>query len=190
MSSIDSFVPGGHKLSATGWLGIIIGLSGVVVLVSPGLGFTGGEAIRPGGIVGLICASLFWSTGSVYSKRRPVPGDIFANAGVQMAAGGVVLIAIGLFSGEAAGIRFTQSGVLALLYLIVFGSIIGFTSYAYLLRHVPPAKASTYAYVNPIVAVILGAIILSEPIDARTIVAAAIILGGVGLVQIAQARSR
>ncbi len=188
MSSIDSLTPGGHRLSPLGWFGILIGFAGVVVLVSPSLGLTEGEQIEPAGIVGLVCASFFWSVGSVYSKRRAVGGDIFMNSAVQMLAGGIVLLIVGLLTGEGVRAQFTASGVLSLLYLIIFGSIIGFTSYAYLLRHVPPAKASTYAYVNPIVAVLLGALVLSEPLDARIAIAAAVILGGVAIVQSARMR--
>jgi len=189
MSSIDAVIPGGHRLSGLGWVGILIGFGGVVVLVSPSLGILSGEQIDIGGIIGLVCASFFWSTGSIYSKRHPVGGDIFVNTGIQMLAGGLVLTAIGLAAGEWASIRWTTSGVLAVVYLILFGSIVGFTAYAYLLRHVPAAKASTYAYVNPIVAVILGALILAEPVDFRTVIATAVILGGVAIVQLARMRA-
>ncbi|MBM2845588.1 MAG: protein of unknown function transrane [Bacteroidetes bacterium] len=189
MSSIDAVIPGGHRLSGFGWVGILIGFGGVVVLVSPSLGILSGEQIDIGGIIGLVCASFFWSTGSIYSKRHPVGGDIFVNTGIQMLAGGLVLTVIGLAAGEWASIRWTTSGVLAVVYLILFGSIVGFTAYAYLLRHVPAAKASTYAYVNPIVAVILGALVLAEPVDFRTVIATAVILGGVAIVQLARMRS-
>jgi drug/metabolite transporter (DMT)-like permease len=188
MSSIDSLIPQGHRLSPVGWFGIVAGFTGVIVLVSPSLGLGGGEIIRPAGIAGLMAASLLWSVGSVYSKHNPVKGDIFVNAGVEMLAGGIVLSAIAGVTGEFQHVRFTPQSTLALLYLIIFGSIVGFTAYGYLLRHVPPAKASTYAYINPIVAVILGAIILSEPIDARTIVATGIVLAGVGIVHTATMR--
>jgi len=188
MSSIDAIVPGGHRLSWLGWLGILIGFGGVVVLVLPTLGYAVGERINPAGIGGLIAASFFWSAGSVYSKRRTVGGDILMNTAVQMLAGGVVLVGIAAVVGEPAGARVTASGALSLLYLIIFGSIVGFTSYTYLLRHVPPAKASTYAYVNPIVAIVLGNIVLSEPIELMTILATVVILGGVAMVQLARMR--
>ena len=189
MSSIDSVIPGGHKLSGLGWFGILVGFGGVVVLVSPSLGMAAGEQINLGGILGLVGASFFWSVGSIYSKRNPVGGDIFVNTGIEMLAGGAVLTALGCATGEWGEIRWTESGMLAVVYLIVFGSIIGFTAYTYLLRHVPAAKASTYAYVNPIVAVILGALILGEAVDIRTIIATAVILGGVAIVQLARMRS-
>jgi len=183
MSSLDSLIPGGKRLSLTGWIGILIGFGGVVVLVSPTLGLTTGEAINPGGIVGLIVASFFWSVGSLYSKRKAQGGDVFMSAALQMLFGGLVLLGIALSGSGITLAGVTSKGFLALLYLIVFGSIIGFTSYAYLLRHVPPAKASTYAYVNPVVAVLLGAFLLDEPLELRTILATAVILSGVAIVQ-------
>jgi drug/metabolite transporter (DMT)-like permease len=145
MSSIDAIIPGGKRLSWFGWLGILIGFGGVVVLVSPSIGLTAGEEINRGGIFGLIAASFFWSLGSLYSKRKVVGGDIFMNTSIQMLAGGIVLLAIASVTGEFSSFKMTAPGGLSLLYLIVFGAIIGYTSYAYLLRHVPPAKASTYA---------------------------------------------
>ena len=190
MCSLDSLLPRGHKLPLVGWCGIIVGLAGVVILVSPSLGAGRGEVVTPAGIAGLLSASLLWSVGSVFSRHNPVPGDIFTNVGVEMLAGGIVLSVIALLTGEPQHARFTTQGTLALVYLIVFGSIVGFTAYGYLLRHAPPAKASTYAYVNPIVAVFLGAIILSEPVDARTLFATTIVLAGVGIVQMATMSER
>jgi drug/metabolite transporter (DMT)-like permease len=186
MSSIDSIVPGGHRLPVGGWLGILIGFSGVVLLVYPTLGDWEHAEIEPIGIIGLVLASLFWSSGSVYSKRRSVGGDVLMNSAVQMLAGGVLLFLLGLLFGEFATSRFTLPAVLSLLYLIIFGSIIGFTSYVYLLHHVPPAKASTYAYVNPVVAILLGWLLLAESLELRTIIATAVILAGVAIVQTAR----
>ena len=187
MSSIDAAIPGGHRLSLAGWLGIFIGFGGVALLVWPSIAGTGGDLV-PEGILGLLLASFFWSSGSIYSKRRSIGGDVLMNTSVQMLAGGAVLLTIALASGETHGVTFTLQGMLSLLYLIVFGSIIGFTSYIYLLHHVPPAKASTYAYVNPVVAILLGNLILSEPLGWRTVLSAVVILGGVAIVQTARAR--
>lgn len=190
MSTIDSFVPNGQRLSLFGWIGILVGFGGMFILVSPSLGLAEGLDLDPFGIGGLVLASLLWSIGSVYSKHHPVPGDIFVNSAIQNLVPGVVLATIGFTTGEWPLIHFSTKGMLALLYLIVFGSIIGYTSYVYLLRHVAPAKASTYAYVNPVVAIFLGWLILAEPIDVRTAVAAAIILGGVAIVQTSRLRSK
>ncbi len=184
MSTIDSFVPNGQRLPLIGWIGILVGFAGMFILVSPSLGFTEGEKLSPWGIGGLMLASFLWSVGSVYSKHHPVQGDIFVNSAVQNLAAGFVLITIGSINNDWPEIHLSTTNILALLYLIIFGSIIGYTSYAYLLRHVAPAKASTYAYVNPVVAIFLGWLILSESIDLRTIIAAIVILGGVAIVQL------
>jgi len=123
-------------------------------------------------------------------RHHHVEGNIFVNSGVQNLVPGVVLVALGLVIGELPQFHLTQNGGLALLYLIVFGSILGYTSYVYLLRHQPPAKAATYAYVNPIVAIFLGWLILDEPISVRTIIAATVILGGVAIVQLSKMKNR
>ena len=190
MSTIDSFVPNGQRLPLFGWIGIVVGFAGMFILVSPSLGVSEGLSLDPMGIVGLVVASFLWSIGSVYSKHHPVHGDIFVNSSIQNLAAGIVLTIIGTALNEWPEIQLTDTGVLSLMYLIVFGSIIGYTSYAYLLRHVPPAKASTYAYVNPVVAIFLGWLILSEPLDGRTILAAVVILAGVAIVQTSKMRSK
>jgi drug/metabolite transporter (DMT)-like permease len=190
MSSVDALIPGGHRLSFIGWVGILIGFGGVVYLVFPALRGAEGSELHPAGIAGLIVASFFWSIGSVFSKRQAAGGDVLINTAIQMFSGGAGLLLIALLTNELPEMKVTWDGMLSLVYLIVFGSIIGFTSYAYLLRHVPPAKASTYAYVNPIVAVILGTALLAEPLTSRTIMATVIILGGVAIVQAARTRLR
>ena len=188
MSSIDALVPGGHRLSSVGWIGILVGFGGVVMLVSPSFSGNGEAEINPMGVLGLLFASLSWSAGSIYSKRQAVGGDVFMNTAVQMFSGGMVLMMIAFATGETEMGGMSQDGFVALLYLIVFGSIIGYTAYTYLLHHVPPAKAATYAYVNPIVAILLGALILSEPLEMRTLLSTVVILAGVAIVQFARTR--
>lgn len=190
MSTIDSFMPKGQTLSPIGWFGILVGIAGTFILVSPSLGLVEGEHLDPLGIGGLLLACLFWSIGSVYSRHHHVEGNIFVNSGVQNVVPGIVLVLLGALTGEFSELVLTRNGTFALLYLIVFGSILGYTSYVYLLRHQPPAKASTYAYVNPIVAIFLGWLILDEPITFRTIIATLVILGGVAVVQMSKMRTR
>ncbi len=186
MSTIDSFMPKGQTLSLLGWIGIVVGIAGTFILVSPSLGWTPGEHLDPLGIGGLLLACLLWSIGSVYSRHHHVAGNIFVNSGVQNLVPGLLLVLLGALAGEFSELHLTQRGTLALLYLIVFGSILGYTSYVYLLRHQPPAKASTYAYVNPIVAIFLGWLILDEPVTLRTGIAALVILTGVAIVQLSK----
>lgn len=190
MSSIDSFMPRGQTLPPIGWFGIVVGIAGTVILVSPSLGLVQGEHLDPLGVAGLLLACLFWSIGSVYSRHHHVEGNVFVNSGVQNFVPGVLLVLLGLALGEGKEFQLTTTGGLALLYLIVFGSIVGYTSYVYLLRHQPPAKASTYAYVNPVVAIFLGWLILDEPVTLRTVVAALVILAGVAIVQTSKMKKR
>jgi len=141
------------------------------------------------GAVVLVAASMAWAFGSVYNKHGERPESATMSTGLQMLGGSVALVASGLALGE--GHRASLASISAAswagwLYLVTFGSLIGFTAYIYLLKEVSPAKASTYAYVNPVVALILGWAIAGEAITARTLVAAAIILGGVALITVAQ----
>jgi len=190
MSTIDALMPKGQSLSPIGWLGIVVGIAGTIILVSPSLGLVEGEHLDPYGVVGLLLACLFWSIGSVYSRHHHVEGNIFVNSGVQNMVPGIALVGLGIAAGEVPQFHLTYNGTLALFYLIVFGSILGYTSYVYLLRHQPPAKASTYAYVNPVVAIVLGWLVLDEPVTLRTIVAMLIILGGVAIVQTSKMRKK
>lgn len=190
MSTIDAFMPRGQTLPPIGWFGILVGIAGTVILVSPSLGVVEGEHLDPLGIAGLLLACLFWSIGSVYSRHHHVEGNVFVNSGIQNLVPGILLVLLGLAAGEGAEFRLTTNGTLALLYLIFFGSIVGYTSYVYLLRHQPPAKASTYAYVNPVVAIFLGWLILDEPVTVRTLIAALVILAGVAIVQTSKMRKK
>lgn len=164
--------------------GLLLGFGGVAYLV---LGNAGIAAIDLKGLVVLMFASLFWAAGSVYSKVIKFKGHIFANIGTQMLAGGVGLVLVSLIKGEFAALHFTQNSVLALLYLIVFGSFVGYSCYIYILQKWPAAKAGTYAYVNPIVAIILGALLLKEQINISVVISMIIVIIGIVLVQSSKA---
>jgi drug/metabolite transporter (DMT)-like permease len=121
----------------------------------------------------------------VYSKRNPTDTSPYAASAVQMLAGGVVITLFGLLLGEAGRWSWSASGIGALAYLVIFGSIVGFTAYAYALRHASATVVGTYAYVNPVVAVLLGWLILHEAITPRTIAAMILIFGAVLMIQLA-----
>ena len=140
------------------------------------------------GPVALTLASACWAFGTVYSKRNPTNTSPYAASAVQMMVGGAVLTVAGLAAGEAGRWTFTAGGMGALGYLIVFGSIVGYTAYAYALRHASATIVGTYAYVNPVVAVMLGWMILNEAITLRTVAAMGLILGAVLMVQLAPKR--
>ncbi len=188
MSTLDALLPGGHRLHALGWVGIVVGFGGVALLVVPG-GGSAEEQVSPAGVAALILASLSWSIGSVYSRRHRVGGHLIAGTAIEMLIGGLLVSVVGALAGNFSHLTLTAAGTLSILYLVVFGSLVGFTAYMFLLRHLPAAKASTYAYINPLIAVLLGVVLLSEPFDMRIVAATVVILGGVGLVQFSQIRS-
>lgn len=180
---LELFLPDAPKLSLKGWLGLVLGFSGVAFLV---LFDSGTKVINVSSVLLLMLAAFFWSAGSVYSQRFKPSGSTVMNIGLQMLSGGIGLIIVGLFMGEASRLQLTAKGLGAMAYLILFGSILGYSSYIYILQRWPASKAGTYAYVNPVVGVFLGAVILGEPISSNVIVSSIIILGGVLLVQLSK----
>jgi drug/metabolite transporter (DMT)-like permease len=180
MALIELAFPGSGKIGGRGWFGLILGFCGVILLVVTNSG-TG--AVNLAGAVILVCAAIFWSIGSVYSKQFKATGSIVTHIGIQMLAGGISFIIIGLLMGESSRISLSPQGIGSILYLAVFGSILGYSCYIYVLGRWPAAKAGTYAYVNPIVAIFLGGLILKEVISLSVILCAVVILGGVFLVQ-------
>ncbi|HET8587512.1 MAG TPA: EamA family transporter [Candidatus Limnocylindria bacterium] len=178
MSILDAVVTG-HRPSRLAVGGIVAGFVGVVILIAP---VSGGPAVDPVGIGLVVIATLTWAIGSIYARSAPMPRSALLGTGMEMLSGGVALFLAGVLTGELptfdpAGV--TTASLLALAYLIVFGSIVAFSAYVWLLANAPISTASTYAYVNPVVAVILGAVILSEPITLRTVVAAVVIIAAV-----------
>lgn len=164
------------------WLavgGVIAGFGGVLVLLAP---VNGVSAVDPAGIGLAVFASLSWAVGSIYARGAPMPRSGMLATGMEQLAGGVLLTAAGVLTGEVARTdpaSLSTASLLAVVYLLVFGSFLGFTAYTWLLKHTPVATAATYAYVNPIVAVVLGALILGESLTLRTLVAAVLIIGAV-----------
>jgi len=159
--------------------GVLAGFVGVAVLIAP---VNGLASLNPVGIGLATAAALFWAAGSFYSRSAPMPRSGLLFTGMQQLVGGVMLLVASGLTGElgrANPTGFSTTSILAVGYLVVFGSLVGFTAYNWLLRHAPVATVATYAYVNPIVAVALGSFFLSEPITLRTIVASVLIIGAV-----------
>lgn len=178
----DSIVPGGKtRLTWTMGLGLMAGFLGIVLLA----GVTPGELLSTEmrGPIALTLASASWAMGSVYSKRHPTNTSPYSAAAVQMMIAGALLVLLGFALGEAPAWHLTPSGLGALAYLIIFGSIVGYTAFAYALRHASATVVGTFAYVNPVVAVLLGWLILREQVGARTLAAMALILGSVLWIQ-------
>ena len=168
-------------------LGVFIGLIGVALLVSDGLGqgiSNSSKMSLIGGAVVLL-GSFAWAAGSVYSNRHPIDGPTSMAAGMQMLAGGSLLMLLALASGDFKRLNLetaSWTSIGAFVYLLVFGSLVGFTAYSFLLNNVSPERAATYGYVNPVVAVLLGWLIVGEPIALRMMIAGAIIVGSVVLI--------
>lgn len=171
-------------------IGLAVGFAGVVLLVGPtdlASGFAGSTPFNLPGVLALLVGSLSWSIGSLYAKRAPWPQAPLQGISMQMLAGGAALTLLALGRGESidlAGISMLSLGSLA--YLIFFGALIGFSAYVWLLGVVSTARAATYAFVNPAVAVVLGWWLAGEPLSARTLVAAAVIIVGVVLITMAR----
>ena len=165
-----------------GWLvigGLVAGIVGVAILLAP---VDPLSRIEPAGIGLVLVAEIAWASGSVYAQRAPMPRSSFLATGMEMLSGGIALLGAGLLLGELGRTdlsTFSLDSVLALVYLIVFGSIVAFTAYTWLLANASVTVVGTYAYVNPIIAVFLGGILLSEPITPRTVIATVIIIGAV-----------
>jgi len=187
---LESIRPQGNRPRPITWLGVAVGLAGIAMLVGPG-GMRGG--IDPFSTIILVVGSLLWATGSLLSRRMPAPRSPLVTAALQMLCGGLWQLAAGLALGEAA--RFHPASVtpaawLSVAYLSVFGSIVAFTAFMWLMRNTTPAKAGTYGYVNPIVALILGWAFAGERLTARAGVAAVVIIGAVALITSAGARPK
>ena len=169
-------------------VGLVLGLIGIIVLVGPGN--IGGQGdIRPLGALVLIFGSLSWAIGSFWSRDAELPNSGLLTTGMEMLGGGALLIIVGVLSGELAHFdvhHVSRASAVGLVYLITFGSLLGFTSYIWLLDKVSPAHLGTYAYVNPIVAVLLGWAIAGEVLSIRTAVAAAIVICAVALITTAR----
>ena len=173
---------GGRKPRAAVAAGIVLGLAGLAVLVAPGK--LAGR-VDPLGAGVLLLGCLSWSFGSLYSRGAALPKSPFLAAAMEMVAGGALLFAFGLVTGQAGQLEvsaISAQSLLSLVYLIVFGSLIGFTAYIWLLGKTTAARISTYAYVNPVVAVLLGWAFAGEPMTLRTTIAAAVIIGAVALI--------
>jgi drug/metabolite transporter (DMT)-like permease len=186
---LDSMLLGHHHISGRGKGGLALGIVGLVVLVWPDLqsGTLGHRELWAS--ISLIAGSFSWALGSVLSKRWQSGMDVFSATGWQVTAAGVANFIFALFAGDLSRVHWTARGISAVLYLVVCGSWIGYTAYIWLLEHVPTSKVSTYAYVNPVVAVFLGWLILHERVDRFILAGSAIVVLSVILVTSAKVKN-
>jgi drug/metabolite transporter (DMT)-like permease len=184
MVLVDWLRPGGTRPGPRVVAGLLLGFGGLALLVGPkNLGGSG--RVDPYGVAILVIASLAWASGSVYSKHAGGPGSPLLGVAMQSLAGGFCLWMAGIVSGEVGALHFEAISVrswVALGYLIVFGSMVGFTAYIYILKKSTATRVATYAFVNPVVALFLGWLLIGESISLRTVIAAAVILTAVLLV--------
>jgi drug/metabolite transporter (DMT)-like permease len=188
---LDWLRPGGVRPTALRIVGLAIGFAGVALLIGPLA--TGGLSIVLLAACVPLLGSLCWAAGSLYARSAKLPANPLVGTGMEMLVGGVLLTGVGLLFGEGGQVhpeKFSLDSVLAFGFLVFFGSIVAFTSYIWLLGKVSPGRVSTYAYVNPVVAVFLGWAFFSEPVTARTLIAAAIILLAVMIITLSPNRQR
>jgi drug/metabolite transporter (DMT)-like permease len=185
MVGLEAFMPDGDRLTPRRVLGLLVGFAGIVTLVWPEV-HVGGGRLFLGGVISTQIACVGWAFGSTYARRRGHEENVLGAAAFEMLFGGILLLAAGVVIGEWRHVAFNPRTSAALAYLIVFGAIAGFSAYAYALKHLPVATVSLYAYVNPIIAVILGTVVLKEPFNVRMAMAAAIVLVGMALVRAPQ----
>jgi drug/metabolite transporter (DMT)-like permease len=192
MVLLDWLRPGGAAPDRRTATGIAIGLLGLALLVGPE-SLLGGGRVDPIGAGVLVMGSLSWAAGSLYARRARLPEPPLLATALEMLAGGALLVLAGVLTGEIGRLdpgAVSARSLLGLLYLIVFGSLIGFTAYTWLLGVSTPARVSTYAYVNPVVAVLLGWALAGEPLTPRMALAAAIIVAAVAAITAGQATRR
>lgn len=169
-------------LDARRLVGLLVGFAGIVLLVWPELELGQGMAFLLG-VLATQLACLGWALGSTYSRRRRPSENVLAVAAYQMLFGGLAMFAAGTVTGEWPALVFNARTGSAVLYLVVFGSLAGFTAYAYALKHLPVATVSLYAYVNPVIAMVLGTLVLAEPMSLRVAVAGGVVLAGMAIVR-------
>lgn len=179
---IEAMMPGGERLHAPTILGMVVGFVGVALLVSPGLGAGGFSRAVLGGFVLLQAGMISWSFGSIYQRRQQVEAHPIVVGAVQQLASGLAVVPFALLE-SSHHIAWSMRGVAALFYLVIFGSIVGYSSYAYALDRLPVAVVSIYPYVNAGVAVTLGWLFYREPFGTREALSMAVIFAGVALVK-------
>ena len=178
----EALRPNGVKPNWQGIVGLLIGFVGIFILVGPSEISGATTKLNPLGVVALLSACLFWATGSIYSKTADLPKSSLMNTGAQMLVGSISLFIVSGLSGELNGwnvAEVSSRSIYGLLYLTFVGSLVGFASYGWLLQNAPISLVSTYAYVNPIVAVLLGVWLADEALEPRIWLATAIIIGSV-----------
>jgi drug/metabolite transporter (DMT)-like permease len=187
MVGIESFLPKGPRLNATIITGLAMGFLGAFLIFGEDIRYLA-DPDNLKGVLGLLGAVFFWSAGSLYSKYVKLNVHPLMGASVEMLIAGLVLSGIGISIGELPRLNFEINGLLSLAYLVIIGSLVGYTSYIYVIDKLPLSLVSTYAYINPVIALFLGWLILDEKLNLQIAIAAAVIIAGVFIVKRGTAR--
>jgi drug/metabolite transporter (DMT)-like permease len=166
-------------------MGVVTGFLGMLILIGPQQLFGSSSTLDSAGVIAVLLAAIFWSLGSLYSRKAELPSSALLGTGMEMLVGGLGLLLLGTVTGEWSQLAFTQistRSLLSLAYLIVFGALIGFSAYTWLLRNAPTPLVATYAYVNPLIAILLGFFLAGEELSLRIVLAGLIIVSSVALI--------
>jgi drug/metabolite transporter (DMT)-like permease len=188
---IEAARPGGQRPGRMTLAGVLAGFAGIALLIGPGQLAGDGHAIDPLGTVALLAGSFLWAAGSLYGRSARLPASPLLGTGMEMLAGGAGLLLAGTLAGEWGRLdlaAITLSSLAGLGYLIFFGSLVGFASYTWLLRVAPTSLVSTYAYVNPLIAILVGSLLAQEPLTLRILVSALVIVSSVALINLGRTR--
>jgi drug/metabolite transporter (DMT)-like permease len=187
---VEALSARGERLTRYTLAGVAAGFAGILVLVWPALTFGGPDGrMFVAGILAMQVGAIAWAIGTSYTKRNSLGATPLASSALQMVFSGTILMLIGTALGEWGQVAFTARTLTAMIYLTLAGSVVGYTAYVYALKYLPVSTVSLYAYVNPIIAVVLGSLVLSEPFSARILIAAALVFGGIAVVQMAPKRA-
>ena len=189
MVSIDAIRPGGKKANLQTWAGVIVGFIGILILISPWNMGENSQQLDAWGVLALLLAAFLWAVGSLYSRSAPLPKSPLLGTSMQMLAGGAGLLALSTLTGEWARLdlaAISMRSIWALVYLIFFGALVGYSAYTWLLRNAPTPLVSTYAYVNPMVAILLGSLFAAEKITPHILLSALIVVSSVALINTAR----
>jgi drug/metabolite transporter (DMT)-like permease len=185
MVLLDAMRPGGHRPAGRTVAGVLIGFIGIVILIGPGQITGTAEKMDPLGVAALLLAAFMWAVGSLYGRNAPLPRSPLLGTGMEMLAGGGMLLLLGTITGEWSQVELATISTrswLGLAYLILFGALVGFAAYTWLLRVAPTPLVSTYAYVNPLIAILLGSLLADEVLTLRIVLSALVIVSSVALI--------
>lgn len=189
MVLIDALRPGGRRPNWQTALGVLVGFAGIVLLIGPGQFSSGGQQLNPAGVIVLLLSALMWAIGSLYGREAHLPSSPLFSTGMEMLAGAAGLFLLGTLTGEWSRLdlsAITPRSLWGLAYLIVFGSLVGYAAYTWLLKVAPTPLVATYAYVNPLIAIFMGFFLAQEPLTPRILVAAFVIVSAVVIINSAQ----